>query len=328
MANRIDFTISGGYPLVQDTLRFMQDAWSQEIKALSRAFNLQNTFATQIVILSGCETTIQGSNITIAEGYVSWYGGEVMYVKQTTLLYSAGNPIYLNIQKQGDPVLNPTYYSVTGQVNDSHVYTFLLPSYTHAANTSDYAVLDENRRFSNILRFFSTPVGSISMYAGTSAPTGWAICHGQTVDFIANPEYLPLFQVIGTSFGAGTTGSQFKLPDLRSRFPVGTSTDYPITSTGGNKEATLIVDNLPNHSHAIQQDGSHRHGIPSIDVARSSGTGHHTGNTSVEFGFGTLDDTSNAGQHNHGGFTGNTGDNLPFSIMPPYLSLNYIIRIL
>ena len=62
--------------------------------------------------------------------------------------------------------------------------------------------------------------GMIMPFNGTVAPTGWAICDG-------------------------TQGT----PDLRGRFILGQSASYPFGASGGATTQTLVVNNLPDHTH-------------------------------------------------------------------------------
>ena len=50
----------------------------------------------------------------------------------------------------------------------------------------------------------NTPVGSISLFAGKTAPTGWLICDGSAV---SRTTYANLFSVIGTTYGTGNSGN-------------------------------------------------------------------------------------------------------------------------
>ena len=45
------------------------------------------------------------------------------------------------------------------------------------------------------------PVGTIMMFAGPTAPTGWVFCTGQQLNLTTNPEYGALYDVIGTTWG-------------------------------------------------------------------------------------------------------------------------------
>ena len=62
------------------------------------------------------------------------------------------------------------------------------------------------------------PSGSIIVYAGSSAPTGWLFCDGSA---ISRSTYATLFGIISTSYGVGDGSSTFNLPDIRGRVVAG-----------------------------------------------------------------------------------------------------------
>jgi microcystin-dependent protein len=65
------------------------------------------------------------------------------------------------------------------------------------------------------------PVGTISPYAGASAPANWLLCDGAAV---SRATYAALFDVTGTAYGAGDGSTTFNVPDLRGRIVVGSGT--------------------------------------------------------------------------------------------------------
>ena len=118
------------------------------------------------------------------------------------------------------------------------------------------------------------PTGAVIPFAGTSAPAGWLFCHGQAV---SRTTYARLFAVIGTTYGAGNGSTTFNLPDLRQRFPLGkaaSGTGSTLGETGG----------AINHTHGM----AHTHPMSHTHTVNPPATWS-------EF----------AGQHNHGGQTGN-----------------------
>jgi microcystin-dependent protein len=62
------------------------------------------------------------------------------------------------------------------------------------------------------------PVGSVSMFAGSSAPTGWLLCNGAAV---SRTTFSALFAIIGTTYGAGNGSTTFNVPDMRGRAAIG-----------------------------------------------------------------------------------------------------------
>lgn len=94
-------------------------------------------------------------------------------------------------------------------------------------------------------------VGEIRMFAFTATPDGWLACEGQDLLQVNYPD---LFAVIGTDFGSTNFSTNFSLPDLRHRFPVGqdiyTDSPYDLADTGGSETVTLTEAQIPAHNHA------------------------------------------------------------------------------
>jgi len=108
------------------------------------------------------------------------------------------------------------------------------------------------------------PAGTIMQYAGSSAPTGWLLCNGALLD---RTVYAALFAVIGTTYnigGGGETSSNFRLPNLENRVPVGkgAGTFSGLGTTGGSETFSIGETNLPPHKHSITHNhGNHDHTI-------------------------------------------------------------------
>ena len=139
----------------------------------------------------------------------------------------------------------------------------------------------------------NTPVGSISLFAGATAPSGWLICDGSA---ISRTTYANLFSVIGTTYGAGDGSTTFNIPNLQGRVPVGLDsrdTDFDtLGKTGGRKNQTLALSNLPN-----------------------------------DFRFPVYKDEAQWGFAEQGGthYPFVNGEGNPFNIVQPYIVMNYII---
>lgn len=99
-------------------------------------------------------------------------------------------------------------------------------------------------------------IGQIMMTGFNFAPKFWAQCNGQLLPINQNQA---LFSLLGTQFGGNGT-TNFALPDLRSRTPVGygASVDpawqppqVQMGQPGGVENVTLTSGNLPPHSHLV-----------------------------------------------------------------------------
>ena len=88
------------------------------------------------------------------------------------------------------------------------------------------------------------PVGSILPFGGSAAPNGFLLCDGTEYN---SSTYPALFNVIGTAYGG--SGTTFKVPDLRTRVPVGAGTGYSRGAIGGEAAITLSEAQLPPHTH-------------------------------------------------------------------------------
>lgn len=94
--------------------------------------------------------------------------------------------------------------------------------------------------------------GTILMYAGTTAPSGFLMCDGSAV---SRSTYSDLFDVIGTTYGAGDGSTTFDLPNLSGRVPMGASQTYALASSGGAENATLDSTSVPSHTHTVPSHG-------------------------------------------------------------------------
>lgn len=90
------------------------------------------------------------------------------------------------------------------------------------------------------------PTGTISMFGGSTAPTGYLLCQGQAV---SRTTYSALFAIIGTTYGTGDGSTTFNLPNLQGKFALGKSSSYALGSTGGASTVTLTTNQIPAHTH-------------------------------------------------------------------------------
>jgi microcystin-dependent protein len=135
---------------------------------------------------------------------------------------------------------------------------------------------------------FVMPVGSLTAFAGSSAPTGWIVCDGSAV---SRATYADLFAVIGITYGTGDGSTTFNLPNLGGRNIIGkgaTPATDTLGETGGAETHTLTTAQLASHTHSVDpasfnasaaSAGSHSHTVDpaSFDAtAASAGSHSHT----------------------------------------------------
>lgn len=163
-------------------------------------------------------------------------------------------------------------------------------------------------------------MATIIMFAGNFAPKNWMLCQGQLLSIASNTA---LFSLLGTTYG-GDGRTTFALPDFRSRVPVGTGngpglSDYRLGQKSGAEKATLSIAQMPSHTHQV-----------TAQVAVSTGNGT-TDEPDTNVLAGTTSNTYAAASSANGklgGVTASdspTGGNQPFSIVQPYLAMNFVI---
>lgn len=189
-----------------------------------------------------------------------------------------------------------------------------------------------NKTFDSTSPTAFLPPGVIQMFAGNSGsvPTGWLLCDGSAV---SRTTYANLFAVIGTTFGAGNGSTTFNLPNFNNRFPYGSNVSNP-GGTGGASTVTLTENELPEHRHAAgdasaqlitSTDGDHVHGLDWVGTDSGNG-GSIVRGLGVDGTFSTPVNSSGSHGHTVIGDTAAAGGGEPFSILPPYLRIHFIIK--
>ena len=121
-------------------------------------------------------------------------------------------------------------------------------------NASSTTTLSGTVTINDPLYNYYTPVGTIVMYAGKTTPSGYLFCNGDLYSSTTTT-YVPLFNAIG--FYYGQSGTSFRVPDLKDKFPRGSTlatlnTGVAVavgTTTGGS--FTISSSQLPAHSHPV-----------------------------------------------------------------------------
>jgi microcystin-dependent protein len=147
------------------------------------------------------------------------------------------------------------------------------------------------------------PSGSIIMFGGLSAPSGWLLCNGAEISRIT---YAALFAVCGISYGPGDSLNTFNLPDLRGRVPLGVGQSAGLTNRiigekAGEERNTLTINEMPSHKHPCT--------IPNFagnDNTSDDGIARHVLGSTTE--------------------TGAIGGGQSHNNMQPWLAVNYIIK--
>jgi len=177
-----------------------------------------------------------------------------------------------------------------------------------------------------------TPAGVILPYGGSSAPQGWLICDGRELE---RDLWEELFSAIGFNFkpSSQVTPGFFAIPDLRGRMPLGAdnmggtsantvqaaSADV-IGATDGAEEKLISINQIPDHVHDLQDADNNQYYVyqdrqdPTTDTNVEQVQGPDAADTAQRL-------------RNSGNIQGRNDSFVQdgFSVMPPTLTLNYII---
>ena len=157
----------------------------------------------------------------------------------------------------------------------------------------------------------------IMLFAGNFNPRGWLLCNGQILSIAQNTA---LFSLLGTTYG-GNGQTTFALPDLRGRVPINSGqgpglSNYVLGQAGGSESTTLLVSNLPAHTHQLRATSDAGSVSAPADVYLAN-----TGALDKDYGPAGSLVSMNPGT------IGPTGGSQPFDNLPPYLAMTYCIAV-
>jgi len=180
----------------------------------------------------------------------------------------------------------------------------------------------------------TVPTGTVSAFAGSSAPTGYLLCDGTAVN---RTTYAALAAVLenpstpGTYiYGNGDGSTTFNLPDLRGRVVAGMGESLlgvtPDTLGGNNgiiantKTHTLLENEMPSHAHQSFNSSS----------GSVAATGLNSSHAPYQSSVGNFGDFAYS-MHNSGasasvGRTSSSGSGQAHNNVQPTIILNYIIK--
>lgn len=192
-----------------------------------------------------------------------------------------------------------------GNLADFKVNGSSVLSVSAAGTTTVTGVLDVSEDIRKSGASILAPAGSMTMFAGSSAPVGYVLCDGSSY---STTTYADLFAVIGYTYGGA--GATFAVPDLRGRMPTGVSSgvmgiaDKALGAVGGSETHTLTVGQLPPHTHGV-----------TVPVGGVAGNAFSMFLAPELLGPGSQSVTSDS-----------VGEGQSFNILNPYLAVNYIIK--
>ena len=145
---------------------------------------------------------------------------------------------------------------VTNQMLDTMPGNTIKGNLGALGNVDDISLNDLANALAPILSIgqnnFGNPIGTIIDYAGTTVPSGYLLCDGNSYSTSLYPD---LFNIIGYTWGG--SGFNFNVPDLRRKATIGsggtstTTIGNSVGSVGGTENVNLNKSNIPSHTHSF-----------------------------------------------------------------------------
>lgn len=163
-------------------------------------------------------------------------------------------------------------------------------------------------------------IGEIRIVPFNFAPYGWALCNGQILPISQNTA---LFSLLGIQFGGNGT-SNFALPNLQGSAPMNQGDGLGLTprvmgETGGEPNVTLLISQLPAHTHVPQAGAASTSSAPGPTVTfGDGGRGKESAYTPAAPASAVLLNPQAVGL---------AGGSQPHNNMSPYLTLNFVIAL-
>lgn len=134
------------------------------------------------------------------------------------------NGYFENLQTRGGAVATESHVqlSVKNHNSATSVHTANLASKAEAEAGTDTSKFMTPARVSDAIKNFAGAdlTGMIFAFAGNTLPDGYLLCDGSQV---SRTTYAKLFDIIGTTYGAGDGSTTFTLPNLIDKFLEGSS---------------------------------------------------------------------------------------------------------
>lgn len=167
------------------------------------------------------------------------------------------------------------------------------------------------------------PTGTISMFGGNAAPSGYLLCDGSAV---SRTTYADLFAVITTYYGSGNGSTTFNVPDLRSRVPIGLG-----QGSGGGSSGTGLPSGGSSLTNVTRGEwkGEETHQLTTAELATHT---HPPASPLTTFwgyyvsGDGGLAAGTSTYTQSGVSATGATGSGTAHNNVQPVMGVNFIIK--
>lgn len=226
------------------------------------------------------------------------------------------NGYFENLQTRDGAVATESYVQQKTEEHNSAtaVHTANLASKAEAEAGTNTSKFMTPARVSDAIKNFAGAdlTGMIFAFAGNSIPSGFLLCDGSKV---SRTTYKKLFDVIGTTYGAGDGSTTFNLPNLTDKFIQGSNTVGAVKAAGlPNITASKTVRTASDNVFSNDWEGALGHDFAASDIKWYNAIAY------------TTDSTKNNSILRFDASKSNSIYGNSTTVQPPAVTMRYIIK--
>lgn len=265
---------------------------------------------------------VPGSNSPEAENYYGVLAGQIAQA----LAAEQGATEQANLAKQYADSIDPSQFATQAELDAKTTgHVIQNPSGTAMTQRTNlkfagaFSVVDDPIGDATVVSPISSGtqnvagyVGEISLFADNQLRENHVWADGSTIDPATWPDLAAYAATAGWETDSGT--GWYKTPNLQGCFLLPSSSEHAVNTTGGEKEHTLTVAEMPAHTHVFKN--------PMLAFTSTPASGQYTVHLdATSSGAGWLGTDTLGAQA-----TVSTGGGQPHNNMPPYYVVTAQIR--
>ena len=226
----IDFTKTGGFPLTQDQLAYLQTAWTEVLNALASATGISTNTP---VAVSGMAVTVAGGNITVTDGWFFYKSQLIRFSGSTVtpggtdvamvLITATANPLTFKDGSTPNVVLESTGSLITGASTTDATHfpvTSIVPWVVRDSVVYEQLTIIEGY-ITTLQGQMSTLSPYLNAWSNYAAPTFTAVGGGSTTQTVTYSKYMLVGKTLTWQLRLTAVAISGVVNEIRVQGPVG-----------------------------------------------------------------------------------------------------------